>query len=185
MYDDVDNAVKAIDAIGTVVYTDESKALIDAARNAYNALSPEEQALVPAAKLDALEAAEDTYQDLLDHAYADAAVQLINAIGKVKYPTSAEAIKDARDAYDALTDVQKTIVGYDNYSKLVQAEGNLEAQKDLYFADKVKKLIIAIAPLEISDECKARIDAARAAYNDEKFTAEQRVLVTKDRKSVV
>ena len=44
MYDDVDNAVKAIDAIGTVVYTDESKALIDAARNAYNALSPEEQA---------------------------------------------------------------------------------------------------------------------------------------------
>ncbi|MBQ6782620.1 MAG: InlB B-repeat-containing protein [Acholeplasmatales bacterium] len=178
LYNAVDAVVGLIDDIGEVAYTEESKGKIDAAREAYEALTDAQKEIFPEDSLDELEAAEKQYQDLLDQAFAQAVIDKINNIGKVKYPTSEAAIKDAREAYEALTDVQKTIVGYDNYSKLVQAEGNLEAQKDLYFADKVKKLIIAIAPLEVSDECKAKIDAARKAYDDEEFTDEQRVLVT-------
>ena len=51
-----------IDAIGVVEYTDASKALIDAARAAYNALTADQKALVT--KHAILEAAEQAYKDL-------------------------------------------------------------------------------------------------------------------------
>lgn len=51
--------VDKINAIGTVEYTEESKALIDAARDAYEALTPAQQALVT--NLADLEAAEEAY----------------------------------------------------------------------------------------------------------------------------
>ena len=51
-----------IDAIGEVEYTDDSKELIDAARNAYDALEDAQKAYVT--KLDVLEAAEDAYEAL-------------------------------------------------------------------------------------------------------------------------
>ena len=50
-----------IDAIGTAEYTDECKAKIDAARAAFNALTPAQQALVT--QLDALTAAEAVYHE--------------------------------------------------------------------------------------------------------------------------
>ena len=51
-----------INKIGTVKLTDASKALIDAARAAYNALTADQKALVT--KLAILEAAEKAYEDL-------------------------------------------------------------------------------------------------------------------------
>ena len=59
------NAVIAkINAIGTVEYTDESKAKIDEARTAYDALIEAQKALVPEETLNLLTAAETKYAEL-------------------------------------------------------------------------------------------------------------------------
>lgn len=57
-------AVNKINAIGTVEYNDASKAKIDEARAAYNALTAEEKAQVPAEILAKLTAAEAKYEEL-------------------------------------------------------------------------------------------------------------------------
>ncbi|MBQ2067610.1 MAG: metallophosphoesterase, partial [Paludibacteraceae bacterium] len=124
-------AVKAvvdkIDAIGTVAYTDASKALIDAARAAYDALTANLKTIVW--NLATLEAAEQTYADLkaaadkaaADQAAAKAVIDKINAIGTVAYTDASKALIDAaRAAYDALTADQKALVT--NYSTLTAAE---------------------------------------------------------------
>ena len=56
-----DAVIAKITAIGTVAYTDESKAKIDDARKAYNALTEAQKALVPAETLSVLTAAETAY----------------------------------------------------------------------------------------------------------------------------
>ncbi len=111
-----DAVVALIDAIGTV--TLESKDAIDAARDAYDALTDEQKALVT--NLDVLTAAEAAYAQLLaDEAAAKAVSDLIDAIGTVT-PESKDAIDAARDAYDALTDEQKALVT--NLDVLIAAE---------------------------------------------------------------
>ena len=90
-----------IDEIGEIKYPD-SKEAIEAARDAYDKLSEEGKALVK--NYD-----EDTYNAVKE------VVDLIIVIGVVKYPDSKEAIEAARSAYDELTDVQKELVGFDNY----------------------------------------------------------------------
>ena len=59
-----DAVIAKITAIGTVAYTDESKAKIDDARAAYDALTEAQKALVPAETLNLLTAAESTYAEL-------------------------------------------------------------------------------------------------------------------------
>ena len=71
---------------------------------------------------------------------------------------SEEAIKAARDAYDALTDAQKELVG--NYQTLLDAEAKLA---DLQAADAVEKLIDAIGTVTLDSE--EAIKAARGAYD--------------------
>jgi len=101
-----------IDAIGEV--TLDSKADIDEARAAYDALSDEAKALVT--KLDALTAAEARYaelvaaaeQEAIEKAAADVDAK-IEAIGKVTLNSKA-AIDEARAAYDALSDESKALV---------------------------------------------------------------------------
>ena len=98
-----DAVEKLIDAIGTV--TLDSEETIKAARDAYDALTEEQKAQV------------GNYQTLLDAEAkladlkaVDAVEKLIDAIGTVTLD-SEEAIKAARDAYDALTEEQKAQVG--------------------------------------------------------------------------
>ena len=114
-----DAVEKLIDAIGTV--TLDSEEAIKAARGAYDALTEEQKAQV------------GNYQTLLDAEAkladlkaADAVEKLIDAIGTVTLD-SEEAIKAARDAYDALTDAQKELVG--NYQTLLDAEAKLAQLK--------------------------------------------------------
>ena len=57
-----DAAIAKINAIGTVEYTEDSKALIDAAREAYDALTDAQKALVT--NYDVLTAAEEEYSRL-------------------------------------------------------------------------------------------------------------------------
>ena len=162
-----------IDAIGTVEYTDSSKSRIDAAREAYNALTEEQQALVD--NYAKLTAAEAIYKELDDKAVANVIIGLINDIDEVEYPTSKDMIDVAREAYDALTADQKALVT--NYSTLTDAETEYNNQK-VTGANNVKNMIDAI-PSEVDyydEECVNKIFEARGAYDA--LTEEQQALVT-------
>ena len=155
-----DAVEKLIDAIGTV--TLDSEEAIKAARGAYDALTEEQKAQV------------GNYQTLLDAEAkladlkaADAVEKLIDAIGTVTLDGE-ETIKAARDAYDALTDAQKELVG--NYQTLLDAEAKLA---DLKAADAVEKLIDAIGTVTLDSE--ETIKAARDAYDA--LTEEQKAQV--------
>ena len=177
-----------IDAIGTVAYTDASKALIDAARDAYNDLTDDQKKLV--ANLATLEAAEKAYADLkaaaekaaADKAAAEAVDGKISAIGTVAYTDASKALIDAaRDAYNDLTDDQKKLVA--NLATLEAAEkayADLKAAAEKAAADKaaakdVDDKIDAIGEVKYNEDSKALIDAARDAYND--LTDDQKKLV--------
>lgn len=117
-----DTAAK-IDAIGTV--TAESGAAIKAARDAFDALTPEQQKKVTNYIL--LVEAENAYNAIPEiqeaQKAADEVIAKIDAIGTVTADNAAEkqaAVEDARAAYDALTDLQKSLV--DNVKALEDAE---------------------------------------------------------------
>ncbi|MBQ6021217.1 MAG: hypothetical protein IJL26_13670 [Clostridia bacterium] len=157
-----------IEAIGEV--TLESGEAIEAARGAYDALTDGQKDLVN--DLDILIAAEETYGDHVAAANVNA---LIEAIGEVAYTDECKAkIDAARNAYDALTDAQRDIV--DDYLALTDAEEEYvalkaaadaaaEAAANRAAADVVTAKIDAIGEVAYTDECKAKIDEARAAYD--------------------
>ena len=154
------SAFDKISAIGDVVYTAECKANIDAAREAYDALSDEEKATVT--NYSTLTDAEALYNAIDIVGFA------INEIGEVSYTEeSKELIDAARTAYDALNDELKPLVT--NYSILTEAEAR-------YAILEVEAKIAAIGTVTYTPECKALIDDARAAYNA--LTDGQRMQVT-------
>ena len=178
-----DAVIAQIDAIGTV--TLESKAAIEAAEAAYEALTAEQKALVT--NYNTLTAARASYNEqkaaadkaAADQAAADAATDKIEAIGTVTLE-SKTAIEAARAAYEALTADQKTLVGDNTLKTLTDAEAALEALEaaakeaaDKAAADAVIAKIDAIGTVTL--ESKTAIEAARAAYNA--LTAEQKTLV--------
>ncbi len=185
----VNAVIEKINAIGTVEYTDESKAKIDAAQAAYDALTEAQKALVSnaqtladaVARYNALKAEAD--RAAADRAAANAVIEKINVIGTVDYTDESKAkIDAAQAAYDALTDAQKALVS--NVQKLTDAVARynaLKAEADRAAADRaaanaVIEKINAIGTVEYTDACKAKIDAARNAYNA--LTATQKALVT-------
>ena len=173
-----------IGGIGEV--TLDSKAAIDEARTAYEALTADQKALVT--KLANLEEAEAKYQELkdaadkeeTDKAAAKAVDEKITAIGEVTLGSKA-AIDEARTAYEALTADQKALVT--KLANLEEAEAKYQELKDA--ADKeetdkaaakaVDEKITAIG--EVTLDSKAAIDEARTAY--EALTGDQKALVTK------
>ena len=110
---------KLIEKIGNV--TKDSGPAIEAARKAYNDLTPTQKRLVT--KLKELTDAEKAYAKLTatdeDQKKAQEVTDKISKIGNVT-KDSEQDIKDARKAYDALTDLQKLLV--DNYETLTAAE---------------------------------------------------------------
>ena len=164
-----------IGEIGTVKLTDASKALIEAARAAYNALTADQKALVT--KLATLEAAEKKYADLTAAKSVD---DKIGEIGTVKLTDASKAlIEAARAAYNALTDDQKALV-----TKLATLEAAEQAYEDLKAKDATDRAaakdvddkIGEIGVVEYTDASKALIDAARAAYDA--LTDDQKAFVT-------
>ena len=110
---------KLIEKIGTV--TKDSGPAIEAARKAYNDLTPTQKRLVN--RLKELTDAEKAYAKLTataeDQQKAQEVMDKIKKIGNVT-KDSKQDINDARKAYDALTDLQKLLV--DNYDVLTAAE---------------------------------------------------------------
>ncbi|HAM15657.1 MAG TPA: hypothetical protein DCP91_07345, partial [Eggerthellaceae bacterium] len=123
---EVEQLIAALPVAADVVATD--KEAIQAARAAYDALSAEHQALV--SNYDKLAAAEEAFANLpamSDEAKAAAAAigALINSYPQVN-EASATAVAEARAAYDALDNVQKSYIPAETYDKLVRAEACVE-----------------------------------------------------------
>ena len=167
-----DEVIGLIDNIGTV--TLDSKAKIDAAREAYEGLTEAQKELVK--NYQTLEKAEARYAELLnDENAAKNVIDLINDIGTVTTDSKAK-IDAAREAYSKLTEAQKNLVT--NYQTLEKAEADyakLVADKaDQDAADAVIDLINGIGT--VTKDSKAKIDAARKAYD--KLTEIQKKLVS-------
>ena len=152
-----DNTKSLINAIGTVAHTEASKAKIDAARAAYDALEIQEMRDL-VTNYSTLTAAEAAYNQLA----ANAVIDKINAISSPITAADQTAIEDARAAYNALTDTQKGYVT--NYSELTDAEAVLA----------VVNLINAIGS-PITAASQSAITSARNAYNA--LTGDQQALV--------
>ena len=184
-----DAVVAMINAIGKVEYTDACKGKIDAANNAYTALTNDQKNLVT--NIDVLTTAKQTYDNLkaaaeklaADKAMADAVIAKITAIGKVEYTYACkDKIDEANNAYTALTNDQKNLVtNVDVLTTAKQTYDNLKAAAEKLEADKTKAdpviaKINAIGKVEYTDACKERIDDASKAYNA--LTDGQKALVT-------
>ena len=123
-YDEVDNTVKLIAAIGEVTHGGESdsKEALVAARDAYDALSREEQDLVGGYQ--------NSYKVLDDDEHVYEVLVLIDDIGGVSYDSRSEdAISEARAAYDLLSDDQKDQLGQAKLDELKAAENALATLK--------------------------------------------------------
>ena len=184
-----DDVIAKITAIGEVAYNETSKGLINAARNAYTALTEDQKALVN--NYEVLTTAETTYANLkaaaekaaADQLAADDVIAKITAIGEVAYNETSKGLIDAaRNAYTALTEDQKALVN--NYEVLTTAEttyANLKAAAEKAAADQLAAnevigKINAIGEVAYTTDCKALIDAARNAYSE--LTEDQKALVT-------
>ncbi|MBQ7149276.1 MAG: InlB B-repeat-containing protein [Pseudobutyrivibrio sp.] len=138
---------ESIDAIDVDKVTSSDKTDIEAARAAFNALTPEQKEKISSDKLDKLMAAEAaleaaTVSDTIDE------LPLANEVTTA----NKDAIEAARAAYDTLSDAQKEKISADILSKL-----------------EVCELALAIAELPeattVTSSDKTDIEAARAAFN--------------------
>lgn len=106
-----------------------------------------------------------------DQKAAQSVINIISAIGDVTYDKECRArIDEARNAYDALTDAQKTLVS--NLNVLTDAETRykeLETEAEQNMTDEEKALatdakIEAIGQVQFNPQVKTRIETARTAY---------------------
>lgn len=107
----IETAVNAIAAIGSEVTVD-SKDAIEAAKAAYEALTDEQKALLPA-----------EVQSAYDSALAAYAGALVGAIpSDVTTEAGAAAFEEALEAYSSLTDAQKALVPAASTAALISAQ---------------------------------------------------------------
>ena len=127
---DKDAAQAVTDMISNLEVSLDAEPQISAARAAYEALTDTQKALVT--NLDVLEAAETAYdalvqakqeQDRADRAAADTVEALIGQLSVTL--ESGESIRQARNAYNSLSDTQKVLVR--NYETLENAEAEYAA----------------------------------------------------------
>lgn len=157
--EDIANAEKLIDAIGTVTLNKGDK--ITAADEAYRALSAEAQEYVE--NKNVLESAKATYQKLKEEQeLIDAVIDAIAAIGEVTLE-SEEAINNAKNLYTNLDDNLKSRV--ENKSVLDEAEAKLASLKRV---KAVEEKIAAIGEVSLtSEEAIAKAKSAYATLTDD------------------
>ena len=157
-----DDVIAKIKKIGEVALTDTSKAMIDAARTAYEALKDDQKALVE--NIAELDAKEDSYSAL----QVEDVKTKINDIGDVELTTASKsAIKAARTAYDKLSSEQKALVP--NAIVLTYAEKLYDA---LETAEKAEEDKTAAEKAQAEAE-KAQAEAEEALENGEKDAAKK------------
>ena len=143
-----------VTGLGTAKTAAEMKAAIEANNNPFNPQMLADLAV--------------RAQEIADKAAAKAVDNLIDAIGDVTLTDDCKAkIDAARTAYDALTDAQKALVS--KLDILTDAEAKLAQLKkeaaDKAAVDDVIAKIDAIGKVKLDKDSKAKITAARAAYD--------------------
>ena len=143
-----------VTGLGTAKTADEMKAAIEANNNPFNPQMLADLAV--------------RAQEIADKAAAKNVDDLIDAIGDVTLTDDCQAAIDAaRTAYDALTDAQKALVS--KLDILTDAEAKLAQLKkeaaDKAAVDDVIAKIDAIGKVKLDKDSKAKITAARAAYD--------------------
>ena len=143
-----------VTGLGTAKTVAEMKAAIEANNNPFNPQMLADLAV--------------RAQEIADKAAAKAVDDLIDAIGDVTLTDDCKAkIDAARTAYDALTDTQKALVS--KLDILTDAEAKLAQLKkeaaDKAAVDDVIAKIDAIGKVKLDKDSKAKITAARAAYD--------------------
>lgn len=143
-----------VTGLGTAKTVAEMKAAIEANKNPFNPQMLADLAV--------------RAQEIADKAAAKAVDDLIDAIGDVTLTDDCQAaINAARKAYDALTDTQKAPVS--KLDILTDAEAKLAQLKkeaaDKAAVDDVIAKIDAIGKVKLDKDSKAKITAARAAYD--------------------
>lgn len=143
-----------VTGLGTAKTVAEMKAAIEANNNPFNPQMLADLAV--------------RAQEIADKAAAKNVDDLIDAIGDVTLTDDCKAkIDAARTAYDALTDAQKALVS--KLDILTDAEAKLAQLKkeaaDKAAVDDVIAKIDAIGKVKLDKASKAKITAARAAYD--------------------
>jgi len=179
--DIVERMINALPNAENVTYND--KAAIEDARAAYDALTDDQKALVNPETVDKLTAAEEALAPILeDVAAAQAVSDKIKALPAATKVTVADkaVIDEANDAYNALTDAQKSYVPLADKVKLAAVKGVLDAAvkaaEDEAAAAAVEDMIRALPNAgAVTLDDKAAIEDARAAYDA--LTPDQKRLV--------
>ena len=136
--------IDLIDQIGTV--TLENREAIEAARNAYDALTEEQQSYVT--NYSVLTAAEAELKALeeqaADQAAADAVTEQINSLPAADALTLEDkaAVEAAREAYEALTDAQKQYVTEETVTALEELENRIQELED---AEEPEQAYVTVA----------------------------------------
>ena len=143
-----------VTGLGTAKTADEMKTAIKANNNPFNPQMLADLAV--------------RAQEIADKAAAKAVDNLIDAIGDVTLTDDCKAkIDAARKAYDAQTDTQQALVS--KLDILTDAEAKLAQLKkeaaDKAAVDDVIAKIDAIGKVKLDKDSKAKITAARAAYD--------------------
>lgn len=143
-----------VTGLGTAKTADEMKTAIEANKNPFNPQMLADLAV--------------RAQEIADKAAAKNVDDLIDAIGDVTLTDDCKAkIDAARKAYNALTDEQKALVS--KLDILTDAEAKLAQLKkeaaDKAAVDDVIAKIDAIGKVKLDKDSKAKITAARAAYD--------------------
>ena len=128
----VDAVIAEINAIGEVTLDEECEARIDAARQAYNNLTDEQKSMIDAGILGKLTSAEEALAHLKQQQRVNEVTEAIDAIGEItqnNYTQKEETVNAAREAFDALSDEDKALVGDKYEQRLVNAENKLEIFK--------------------------------------------------------
>ena len=174
--------IDLIEEIGTV--TLDSREAIEAARNAYDALTEEQQSYVT--NYSVLTAAEAELKALeeqaADQAAADAVTEQINSLPAADALTLEDkaAVEAAREAYEALTGNQKALVTEETVQKLANLEAKIaELTDDAEAAAEVEQEIVSLPSAEeLTLEDAPAVKTANAHY--EALTDEQKSLISAD-----
>ena len=162
------------------------KPMVDYAQTAYKNLSEAQKAHISADTLKTLTEAQAQMLALEAEADAKAAQAVIDQIAQLGEITSldqAKAVAEARGAYEALTEAQKALIGADTLKALEKAEAAIakltSEAKDQAAAQAVIDQIAALPSADqLTQEDKAAVEAARAAYNN--LSENQRSYVSED-----
>jgi len=177
-----------IDAILTPIDSTDAatKKAIDDAREAYDALSPEQKANVDNSE----DGSGENYNEVLKDAEKDFVKDMVSNIAKPDSATQTQdelddikdAIDAAKEAYDALTDEEKEELAADPATDPAKA---LDELNDEYAEETVKEMVAAIdnpdadtQDTEAIDKIKDAIDAAQDAYDN--LTDKQKEDLAKD-----